>query len=55
MTWFLPKLKAVESFYENIPLELSEPEHSYLRGHEIDGRFLVPAMTYLVGTDYSIS
>lgn len=47
-TWLTPKLKPVESFVHNVHIGLSNPDYTYLEGHQIDDRVLIPAMTYVV-------
>lgn len=48
ISWLTPKLKVKESFGEFVLVNIHEEEWSYLKGHEIDGRIIMPATSYLV-------
>ncbi|XP_060533311.1 fatty acid synthase-like [Cylas formicarius] len=45
--WFAPLFKVKDHFGKEIRINTSESEYSYLEGHNIDGRVLMPATGYL--------
>lgn len=47
-SWLIPKLVPKESFGEIVIVNISDNEWSYLQGHELDGRTLMPASSLLV-------
>lgn len=48
VSWFTPKLSPKDCHGESVLINISEQKWSYLQGHEVDGRILMPAMSYLV-------
>lgn len=49
VSWLVPVWRHKDSFGQIISVNISNEQHAYLAGHNIDGRFLMPATGYLVG------
>lgn len=47
-SWLIPKWTEKESFGEFITINITDQEWSYLEGHVIDGKNLMPVASYVV-------
>lgn len=47
-SWLVPTNNLKKSFGECVAVDVNDSEWNYVKGHEIDGRVLMPAISYLV-------
>ncbi|XP_072392068.1 fatty acid synthase-like [Diabrotica undecimpunctata] len=47
ITWFVPMYKHMDGFGKVVKVNISTEADSYLKGHNIDGRVMMPAFAYM--------